>query len=432
MSRCRLAAGVLALAFVVLGSSAAVSGSKPITIGVVADCVGAFAPWYTASLAGVELPLIERGATPVSSADPARGLTGGSIAGRPLRLVFGCTDSKTLSALTEARRLVEALGAEIVIGPTAADQELAYQDYARRRPSVTFVNGSSGGFLRSPAPNFFSFVGDGRQWVAGLGSYAYRDLGLRRVVVIANPDIFSWLQTAGFTGEFCSLGGTIAKRIWFWPTDDFSSVLKQIPHRGVDGFFVESYTNFEKSLVKNYPGLTGRGARRILSGFYSEPGNPWFVHVRGQAFATPNGTPRQWARFEARIRRALPRLNPARYQDNLVFAIDYYVAIAATMKALTAVDGDLSHGARRFQAALARTEVDSPNGRLRLGGDHQAVVPVYLMRVDKPDGSDRTLIRVSRGVDHTYGGYFTKRDPPPSESTPVCRKGHVPPWARSG
>ena len=47
-----------------------------------------------------------------------------------------------------------------------------------------------------------------------MSTYAYRELGWRTAVVIADEQFnpFNWSQVAGFIAEFCSLGGTIAKR----------------------------------------------------------------------------------------------------------------------------------------------------------------------------------------------------------------------------
>ena len=97
------------------------------------------------------------------------------------------------------------------------------------RPAIAFVNGSASVRLRRPAPNFFSFHADGAQWSAGAGSYAYRELGWRRAVTITDDhDMFNWSQTAGFVAEFCSLGGTIVKRVRVPPgITDLSSVLAQ-------------------------------------------------------------------------------------------------------------------------------------------------------------------------------------------------------------
>ncbi len=79
--------------------------------------------------------------------------------------------------------------------------------------------------------------------MAGLADYAYHELGWRRAVTVTDlqNNVFNWTQSAGFIAEFCSLGGTIAKRIWVPPgTQDYSGVIAEIPTKGVDGFVVAS------------------------------------------------------------------------------------------------------------------------------------------------------------------------------------------------
>ena len=60
----------------------------------------------------------------------------------------------------------------------AGDEGLAVKDYAKTQPTVTFLNGASAAqdtTFRDPAPNFFRFGTDGAQWIAGLGTYAFKD-----------------------------------------------------------------------------------------------------------------------------------------------------------------------------------------------------------------------------------------------------------------
>ena len=51
----------------------------------------------------------------------------------------------------------------------------------------------------------------------------------------------------------------------------------------------------------------------------------------------------------------------------------------AVLLALEAVDGDLSE----LPAALAGTDLDAPNGHIRLDGNRQAVGTNYLQQVTK-------------------------------------------------
>src|SRR5262249_9080806 len=59
-----------------------------IKIGIYADCQSEFGSDRDDSLAGAELPLVERGGKP--GVEPTDGITGVSIAGRRIRLYFAC------------------------------------------------------------------------------------------------------------------------------------------------------------------------------------------------------------------------------------------------------------------------------------------------------------------------------------------------------
>ena len=159
-----------------------------IKIGVYADCQGIWGFAYDDSLAGAELPLVERGGR--LGVEPSDGVSGVSVGGRPIRLYFGCDEtdggSSTAQTLAEARRLVEQVGVDILIAPTDTPDELALQQYARMHPHTTFVDGAGAAPDPNPAPNFFKFNTNGAQWMAGLGSYAYHALGWRRAVTVAS------------------------------------------------------------------------------------------------------------------------------------------------------------------------------------------------------------------------------------------------------
>src|SRR5262249_55453316 len=181
---------------------------------------------------------------------PSDGVVGASVAGRPIALDFGCSgvsagSSPTDSVLAEARKLVENEDVDVLIAAEQADPDIGNVmfDYARLRPDVTFVNpgfAAAALTLRGPPANFFSVGLNWEQWMAGLGTYAYRTLGWRRAVAVelaANTG--SWETTAGFMAEFCALGGTVVKRVTapFLPRasgvdlSQYGPMLAQIPRR---------------------------------------------------------------------------------------------------------------------------------------------------------------------------------------------------------
>src|SRR5262249_44203503 len=125
------------------------------------------------------------------------------------------------------------------------------------------------------------------------------------------------------------------------------------------------------------------------------------------------------------------RPQPATPVDQAI-GIAYRDSMEAVLEALERSRGDLSHGERAFSAALAATVLDSPNGRIRLDRNRQAIAPAYLSRVviDHHGRPALRTIRTVPAVEQTFGGYFSGTTPPPSSVAPACRRAPPPPWAR--
>ena len=61
----------------------------PIRIGVVTVCEGLFSEYLDVTLAGAELPFIQRGAHPIGTR-PEDGVTSVPVGGRPVELLYAC------------------------------------------------------------------------------------------------------------------------------------------------------------------------------------------------------------------------------------------------------------------------------------------------------------------------------------------------------
>jgi len=209
-----------------------------IQIGVLTTCGGPFATFEAQSFSGAKYALIEQAGGKADGTDPQDQVTDATVGDTPLAISYGCSDASPDKAVAEARRLVENVGVQILLGPLSGDEGVAVAEYAKSQPDVTFVNGTSGAqstTLSVKAPNFFRFGGDGAQWLAGLGSYAYNEKGWRRVAILGEDYSFPYTQAAGFVSEFTSLGGEVTARSWVPLTQaDWSSPVAQLP-RDVDG-----------------------------------------------------------------------------------------------------------------------------------------------------------------------------------------------------
>jgi branched-chain amino acid transport system substrate-binding protein len=421
------------------GTGGAASGT--IKIGIFSNNEGGFAPFEGQTWGGAMLPLINRGATP-KSGDPTKGVDGATIAGKNIEIVYGGSDSTPDKAVEEARRLVEQEKVDILIGPLSGSEGIAVANYSKEQPGITFVNGISGAqdtTLKVRSPNFFRFHNDGTQWTAGLGDYAYNELGWRNVVTIGDDYDFPYSQIAGFVAEFCSIGGNVTKRLW--PPlgeEDYSSYITQIPEN-VDGFFMGVGGTGTVAFVRQYEQLRGNLADQIMGGIFmtdpvilKELGDRVVGVVTAGMTAGDSDSP-EYKEYSDALAEAYPDLAGT---ASSVFAYGYYTAMEAVAQALEEVDGDLSDDHAKFHEALANLELEAPLGTIKLDENRQAIMDNFLQQIVEDttgDGvPDAKTIKTIPQVDQTFGGFFSPDTPSPDRDNPKCEKADPPSWTQQG
>ena len=407
-------------------------------IGLLTDCRGLFSGYEETMLAGAELPLLERGAH-LTNGKPSGGVSGARVAGgRKLQIVRGCTEVSEFTVLVEeVRRLVETEGVDAVVGPISEADGLVMRDLARKYPEVIFIPVWSGAqelTLRHPAANVYRFDTDEAQDVAGLGSYAYRELGWRRAAVVADPFV-GWQEEAAFVAEFCALGGNVTAR-FSTPTDlGDPKVARAL--RSADGvaallwggYFTGS--DFLPALVRT----VGSPDARLVAGTYVLEDSNTLVPIAHQPAGVVGGssippadeTPAM-RRHRAAFSKAFPGLPPSYAETPLLLAFND--AMEGLLRGLDASEGDLSDGRRRFRGELARVRFDLPSSPVHLDRNRQAVRNTYLKRISGGGGKRKfRLVRVVPGVEQTFGGLLSDA-PAPGPGSQPCRKATPPPWVR--
>ena len=419
---------MLAALFAFVAASCGNSPRGTIRVGFLGSCKGPPSTWYDESVAGAELPFIERGAKPLGP-KPSDGITSISIDGKRVELVLGCDFAGSDSnELAEMRQLVEQRGVDVLVNEpslTVEDAELV-DDYAVRQPNVTFF----GGDPPDATSNMFRFNPDGPAVSAGLGAYAYRTLGWRTAVTLGEDDSFGWPITAGFVAEFCSLGGTVVARYWTpFSSNDWPAKVRQIP-KGVDGVALMAGFQATNSFFAAYRRMqTDLPQHVVMSAYPLALGGTAPAGIVSAGYLPLTSRARSWSRYLREFAAAYPRYAKEAGGATDIFS---YNPVSAALDAIDRVHGDLSAGQRRFRTALGRVRLKTPVGIVRLDNDHRYVGPNFLMRMEKSAGGrlvPRT-IRVVPNVDASHDGALDTAHPDPATRTePVCRKGHAPAWA---
>lgn len=335
---------------------------------------------------------------------------GGMVAGKKIEIVKGSSDASPDSAVNAARKLVEQDGVKVLVGPLSGDEGLAVKDYAKTKPDVTFINGTSAAqdtTLRDPAENFFRFSTDGAQWMAGLGTYAFNDKGYKNVAVVAEDYSFPYTQVFGFMAEFCKAGGHVPSKSWVpIGNKDFSSVIAAIPD-DVDAIYVALGGADAVNFLTQYQQAGGQapligGSITVDQTVLTAKGKLRDVLVGTPAAgptADTNDAPAWKAFTEAYLKQ------PNAFPSPSLFAHGYYINMKAALLALDQVGGDVSDGGAKLRDALSKLSFDTPTGKVSLDKNRNAVADIFLTEVSEaPDGTLlNKLVKVVPQVNQTLG-----------------------------
>jgi branched-chain amino acid transport system substrate-binding protein len=356
--------------------------------------------------------------------------------GKDLEIVRGSSDASPDSALRAARKLVEQDKVDVLIGPLSGSEGIALRDYAKTQPQITFINGSSGALETTyvtPAPNYFRFNIDGAQMQKGLGEYIYNVKHYKKIATVGEDYSFIYTQVFGLALDYCPLGGQITKRIWVpLGTKDFSSVIASLPD-DVDAIYL---------------GLGGADAVNFLNQYQQAGGNAKLIggsimvdqtvlSSKGKAkealIGTVSGGPQadtwedpRWQAFVKAYQDAWPP--EKRFTGPSLGGTYYYDSTMAVLLALDKVDGDLSDGNKKFRAALASLELESPTGKITLDPNRQAIGTSFVTEAVKDANGDLVskVVKVLPNVNQTLGfepAVFAKIGLPGRE-VPVCKKNY--------
>jgi branched-chain amino acid transport system substrate-binding protein len=406
----------------------------PLRVGVVVDCVGIGRPLREAELSGAQLPLIERGAERKgrSARDGVREV---EVAGRPVELVPGCTETLEFSMLTrEVRRLTEDEGVDAVVAGGIGPDEVVMRDLARAYPEVVFlpvVHGPREVTLQQRAQNLFRFVADNGQGVAGLATHVFRELGWRRAAVVIGNWPSSWQERDAFVAEFCALGGRVTTQIPIVVFDGRGRDVSRVP-RDVDGVAVFSgQLASPAAFLTRLAGRMDEPTRELVVG----PGvvdAPELLRATAPALAgvvsTSHVDPARMRDYLRRYVRAFPGASTGTARSEAVTG--YRDAVEALMQALERADG----ATERLPDELARLRLELLGGPVRLDDNGQAVTSTSLVRIGaaRRAGGEPVLTSLGRidDVNQSVGGLLTPSHKP-SETHMPCRSGpSLPAWTQ--
>ena len=345
------------------------------------------------------------------------------FAGRDIKLFIGDTAGEPAVTKSRTQELVERHHVDVIIGPLAAFEALAIDDYIRK-VKIPIISPSAAAddlTQRKINPWFVRAVGTSSQGTQALGAYAAKVLGYKRVCTISDDFAFGHEMTGGFQRTFEDNGGEVVQKLWPpLKAPDYGSYVAQID-RSVDAVFagfagtngvrflttyqqyglkgrvpvISNMTTVDEGILKNM----GSEAKGVVScGWYSA------------AIDTPANN-----KFVAAVRKRYDA-DPGYYTNGA------YTAGLFLQQALETVGGDIGDK-KAFMDALRHVQIsNSPRGPIKVDAYGDPIMNIYIRKVEEHDG------RLMNVVQKTYDNVsqFWAYDPKKFLAEPVYSRNYPP------
>src|SRR5579862_414318 len=153
-----------------------------------------------------------------------------TIGGRKVDFVSADTGGNPAGAKTKAQELVERDNVDVILGPLAAFELYAVNDYVREHKVPTLSLAAADNLTqRQPNPFLLRASATSSQAMQPMGHYAATELKLKRVVTVSEDFAFGYEQMGGFQAAFQKDGGCVVNKLW--PpivTPDYTPYIAQI------------------------------------------------------------------------------------------------------------------------------------------------------------------------------------------------------------
>ena len=316
---------------------------------------------------------------------------GNKIGGREVQVFVEDDGSNPDIALQKARKLTEQTKVDFLVGDLLANTGLAVAEYAKTNGIPYFIPVIAADDLtqRKRIPNVIRIAGyTASQMPRPLADYAYKKLGLRKIVTISQDYTFGHEQCGGFAQVFTELGGTIVAQHWNpLNTQDFSPYIAEIQAAAPDAVFAMETGADATRLIQQWSNFGLKGKIRLL-GAQNATDQSVIRTLGAEAegiitsahFAEGNDAPAT-KKFVAEYQVAYGKL-PS------IYGFSHYSAAMWLADAIKSIGGNIEDRPK-FLAAVRKTVLtDSPLGRpVRLDDYGNPVYDVFIRNVVKrPDG----------------------------------------------
>ncbi len=311
---------------------------------------------------------------------------GNKLAGRAVEVYTADTNSLPAVARSKTVELAERNKVDVIVGPLAANEALAIDDYIRAQKLPTVAVAAAEDMTQRLAnPWFVRVTSSSAQCSYPMADYCRKELGYKRMATLGEDNAYGQEQVAGFQRVFEDEGGRIVQKL-FPPLSapDYATYIAQIKPdldaiymalAGSNGFrffrqaqefgfgdqvkMVGGMTMVDESLLEQMgPAAIGLISTCWYSAQLDNPANKTFVAAMKQDYNAVPG----------------------------FYAAACNTCVAVLDHALQQVDGDTSDREKLMHALKTAVVPDTVRGPVKFDSYGNVVGNVYIRRVAKKDG----------------------------------------------
>ncbi len=320
---------------------------------------------------------------------------GNTLAGRKVELFVGDSAGVPAQARTKLQELVERDKIQVLIGPLAAGEALAADDYIRQQQLPTLsVAAAEDMTQRNPNPWFVRGTSTSSQCAQPLADYCYRTLKYRRMAVIADDIAYGHEMCAGFQRVFEDEGGKIVQKT-FPPltVPDYATYLAQLK-TNIDAIFLGFAGSNGFRWYKQFNEYGLRGKINVVGGMTAFD-EAVLRNMGDEALGILTAC---W--YSAELDNPLNQKFAAAFRAEWTYDPGFYAAATyvegeVLEAALESVKGRIEDKTA-FMKALRATKVDTVRGPVSFDEYGNVVGNVYIRKVERKGG------RLVNTVIYTY------------------------------
>ena len=308
-----------------------------------------------------------------------------TFAGRKVDLIVADTGGKPDGTRTKVQEVIERDKVDVILGPLAAFELLAINDYVRQHGTpLLSLAAAEDVTQRSSNPWIMRPSATSAQCCHAMADYAAKELKYKTAVTISEDFAFGYEQMSGFQRVFEDAGGKVIKKLW--PplvTPDYTPYIAQIgsPDCVFNGFAGSNPLKF----LKTYSDLGLKGKVPLLGGWTAMDdalnkslGDEAVGVLSAHWYSADLDTPSNKSLIETMVKD----------YGNIPggYSAGTYIAGQFVEAALQKTGGK-ADDKKAFMEAMKATKLkDTPRGEVAVDHLGNAVGNVYIRKAEKKDG----------------------------------------------